>query len=71
MKISHLDRPLHIVSHAQLRHHMCAAHCLCNRQVKAHQPFLRCPPPQPPGYDHDVLQWKCSHQQRIWMKTEL
>ncbi|XP_034419483.1 uncharacterized protein LOC117751652 isoform X1 [Cyclopterus lumpus] len=30
-----------------------------------------CPPPQLPGYDHDVSQWNCSQQQRIWMKTEL
>ncbi|KAL0163494.1 hypothetical protein M9458_039249, partial [Cirrhinus mrigala] len=28
------------------------------------------PPPQL-SYDHDVRQWKCSQQQRIWMKTEL
>lgn len=31
----------------------------------------RCPPPQPLGYDHDIRDWKCSHQQKIWMKTEL
>ncbi|XP_067464800.1 uncharacterized protein [Thunnus thynnus] len=30
-----------------------------------------CPPLQLPGYDHDVSQWNCSQQQRIWMKTEL
>ncbi|XP_056286730.1 uncharacterized protein LOC130204210 [Pseudoliparis swirei] len=29
------------------------------------------PPPQLPGYDHDVSQWTCSQQQRIWIKTEL
>ncbi|XP_056286499.1 uncharacterized protein LOC130204037 isoform X2 [Pseudoliparis swirei] len=29
------------------------------------------PPPQLPGYDHDVSQWNCSQQQRIWIKTEL
>ncbi|KAM6936641.1 uncharacterized protein PEZ65_006699 [Lycodopsis pacificus] len=29
------------------------------------------PPPQLPGYDHEVSQWTCSQQQRIWMKTEL
>ncbi|XP_056598240.1 uncharacterized protein LOC130416212 [Triplophysa dalaica] len=31
----------------------------------------RVPAPQLPGYDNDTRQWKCSHQQRIWMKTEL
>ncbi|XP_051793442.1 uncharacterized protein LOC110959929 isoform X2 [Acanthochromis polyacanthus] len=34
-------------------------------------PVSSCPPPQPPAYDHDVSQWSCSQQQRIWMKTEL
>ncbi|KAM6906351.1 uncharacterized protein PEZ65_017587 isoform 1-T1 [Lycodopsis pacificus] len=29
------------------------------------------PPPQLPGYDHEVSQWTRSQQQRIWMKTEL
>ncbi|XP_028451767.1 uncharacterized protein LOC114567070 [Perca flavescens] len=24
-----------------------------------------------PGYAQDVAQWNCSHQQKIWMKTEL
>ncbi|KAK2863731.1 hypothetical protein Q7C36_002885 [Tachysurus vachellii] len=31
----------------------------------------RGPPPQPLDYDYDVREWKCSHQQKIWMKTEL
>ncbi|KAI7798267.1 hypothetical protein IRJ41_024252 [Triplophysa rosa] len=33
--------------------------------------LVQSPAPQLPGYDHDIHQWKCSHQQRIWMKTEL
>ena len=27
--------------------------------------------PAAPGYNQDVAQWNCSHQQQIWMKTEL
>jgi len=27
--------------------------------------------PPLPGYEQDVSQWNCSHQQRIWMKTEM
>ncbi|GAA6097626.1 uncharacterized protein LOC110959929 [Tachysurus ichikawai] len=29
------------------------------------------PLPQPLDYDYDIREWKCSHQQKIWMKTEL
>ncbi|XP_027010876.2 uncharacterized protein LOC113648052 isoform X2 [Tachysurus fulvidraco] len=31
----------------------------------------RGPPPQPLDYDYGVREWKCSHQQKIWIKTEL
>ncbi|XP_015224562.1 PREDICTED: uncharacterized protein LOC107080871, partial [Cyprinodon variegatus] len=27
--------------------------------------------PSLPSYDQDVKRWNCSHQQRIWMKTEM
>ncbi|KAB5581594.1 hypothetical protein PHYPO_G00177540 [Pangasianodon hypophthalmus] len=70
MKISHLQRPLHTVSHtaeASLEpfspwfFSVQPTASATDSHNQAYQPFLRCPPPQPPGYDHDVRQWKCSH----------
>ncbi|XP_051256810.1 uncharacterized protein LOC127363872 [Dicentrarchus labrax] len=34
-------------------------------------PPVRQPAAPVPGHDQDVAQWNCSHQQKIWMKTEL
>ncbi|KAJ4918633.1 hypothetical protein JOQ06_005108 [Pogonophryne albipinna] len=34
-------------------------------------PFPAPPAASVPGYSQDVAHWNCSHQQKIWMKTEL
>lgn len=45
--------------------------CLCFTAPPLPAPPLRQPEAPVLGHEQDVAQWNCSHQQKIWMKTEL